>query len=245
MCLSVLLLWLSAPDALLAQEQDADAAVKKPPVTSPYLALIRDPQLHTMLGIGADQRQAIQQITDEIDGPLWRIRASSSPEQYASRLDALIAKVRPRLQQIVTSTQARRIAQIEMQSQGSHALLRDDVDDALQLTPDQLREIVAVLKETNDAINERKQKGGSQDVFDAAVKKLKTAESRKLKAILSRDQQRRWAGLLGKPFDVSKLGRIKFKAPELSGTDGWINSRGLKMSELRGKVVALHFFAFG
>jgi hypothetical protein len=43
---------------------------------------------------------------------------------------------------------------------------------------------------------------------------------------------------------VSKLGRVKFKAPELKGGDSWINSPPLSLRQLKGKVVALHFYAF-
>ena len=43
----------------------------------------------------------------------------------------------------------------------------------------------------------------------------------------------------------SQLGYVKFKAPELEGKDGWINSDPLTMSQLQGKVVALHFWTFG
>jgi peroxiredoxin len=40
---------------------------------------------------------------------------------------------------------------------------------------------------------------------------------------------------------------FKAKAPELEprGEDEWINSKPLKLSELRGRVVVLHFWTFG
>jgi hypothetical protein len=41
------------------------------------------------------------------------------------------------------------------------------------------------------------------------------------------------------------LGFVKFKAPELDGKDGWLNSEPLTMAQLRGRVVALHFWTFG
>jgi hypothetical protein len=63
--------------------------------------------------------------------------------------------------------------------------------------------------------------------------------------MLTPDQQARVRELFGKPIDASRLGRVKFKAPELSGTNGWLNTSPLDMQQLRGKVVALHFWAFG
>lgn len=38
---------------------------------------------------------------------------------------------------------------------------------------------------------------------------------------------------------------FKTPAPEFSKVTEWINSKPLKLSELRGKVVVVHFFAFG
>jgi hypothetical protein len=38
---------------------------------------------------------------------------------------------------------------------------------------------------------------------------------------------------------------MRIAAPELAGIDSWINSDPLKLKELRGKVVVLHFWTFG
>jgi hypothetical protein len=35
------------------------------------------------------------------------------------------------------------------------------------------------------------------------------------------------------------------KAPEITGIEEWINSKPLKLEDLRGQVVALHFWTFG
>lgn len=38
---------------------------------------------------------------------------------------------------------------------------------------------------------------------------------------------------------------FKTPAPEFNKVTEWVNSKPLKLSELRGKVVIVHFFAFG
>ena len=38
---------------------------------------------------------------------------------------------------------------------------------------------------------------------------------------------------------------MRVKAPELEGVSDWVNTRPLKLSDLKGQVVVLHFWTFG
>ena len=38
---------------------------------------------------------------------------------------------------------------------------------------------------------------------------------------------------------------LRLKAPELEGVSDWVNTRPLKLSDLKGQVVVLHFWTFG
>lgn len=44
---------------------------------------------------------------------------------------------------------------------------------------------------------------------------------------------------------VAPQAEFKTPAPEFNKVTEWVNSKPLKLSELRGKVVVVHFFAFG
>ncbi len=55
-----------------------------------------------------------------------------------------------------------------------------------------------------------------------------------------------WQKSLGQDFDLTKLGRAKFKAPEFIDSGEWLNSeKPLTLESLAGKVVVVHFYAFG
>ena len=39
--------------------------------------------------------------------------------------------------------------------------------------------------------------------------------------------------------------RLDVRAPELEGVTAWINTEPLKLADLKGKVVVVHFWTFG
>ena len=48
-------------------------------------------------------------------------------------------------------------------------------------------------------------------------------------------------------LSLAGTGPAEFKAiaPEFAKVTEWVNSKPLKLTELRGKVIVVHFFAFG
>ena len=55
-----------------------------------------------------------------------------------------------------------------------------------------------------------------------------------------------FGGLIARDFDITKLGRTAFKAPELiATTDTWVNAPPPSPDQLHDRVLVIHFFAFG
>jgi hypothetical protein len=51
--------------------------------------------------------------------------------------------------------------------------------------------------------------------------------------------------IAGSPGRAQQPVAMKIPAPELKGIDEWINSKPTRLKDLEGKVVVLHFWAFG
>ena len=215
---------------------------------NPYLLLIRDPAVHLELRMKNEQIAAIRQLTDELDGPLWVIR-NKSLEEGTRKLQQLIAKAKDRMSEILTMSPRTRLEQIVLQYQGSRAVLRPDVTAQLKLINDQIKRIQQILKETDKAVGKlqkQAQSSKSRKPIDGRLARRRSDEKRTILATLSRNQRNQWSTMLGEPVDTSRFGKgLAFKAPEISGSKDWINSRPLKIENLRGRVVAVHFYAFG
>ncbi len=213
----------------------------------PYLFLIRDPQVHDDLGLSALQRRAVGTLNDELDSDLWSMR-NKSAEHIDATIRKATATAKTRLATILTSQQQERLPQIELWTLGTRAFLLDGLPGQLQLSETQLSEIRATVNTTQDAINaliERIRSGESGDALRDEGRPLWNKAQKDIAELLTDEQREKWRALLGERIEVSKLGYVKFKAPELHGEGGWINSPPLTLRQLKGKVVALHFYAFG
>jgi hypothetical protein len=215
-------------------------------LSDPYLVLIRDPVIQAELRLDDRQRQAIQSLTDELDGTIWTLR-NQAGEEAAQQFQRLNATAEARMDQILTEAQRKRLAQLRVSVYGLMTLSRDDVAERLGLSEQQRNEIRQVLE---DAVKPKEDsapqnQNGKAPVRPAQSKPPASSPQARIAAILSRQQLEKLRDLLGPPVDATKLGFVKFRAPELDGKDGWVNSEPLTMSQLRGKVVALHFWTFG
>lgn len=223
-------------------QQNPNGQIPVSGLADAYLILIRDPVVQDELRLTVPQRQAISALTDRLDSTLWTLR-NQSAEQAAEGFRKLIATAEAEMEPILSAAQHKRLAQIRLSVAGLQVLIREDIAQKLELSSDQRSRIETVLKEAYAAANGNSGSNGTNS--SPAPEKPTNDASAKVAAILSRDQLVAARELLGPPLDAAKLGRVKFKAPDLDGTDGWLNSPPLTMQQLKGKVVALHFWTYG
>jgi peroxiredoxin len=193
------------------------------------VTLLRSASVQADLKLDARQTPAVNAAVAEIDQPLWRLRNASASDGE-ERLRTLRTKLDAALAATLSPAQRRRWEQLQWRAQGLRALRDGRFTDALELTPEQ--------------------KGRWRDLLTqieaSKPDPAKLAETEKeAMAVLTDVQRRRLQELLGPAFDFSKVRQVAVKAPEIAGIEGWVNSSPLRLSELHGKVVVLHFWTFG
>lgn len=228
---------------LLNAQQNPNGRIPVAGMADAYLVLIRDPLVHKELRLSDQQRRAVAALTDELDMTLWTLRNQPAERSGAGFRD-LTAKAEARMEPILSRAQAKRLAQIRLSVAGLQVLLRDDIVAKLKLSGDQRTRIETALKEGSAAGDAARPSANGRTAAGKS-KPSPNDSSTRIAAILTREQLATARELLGPAINGSQLGYVKFKAPEIEGKDGWINSDPLTMSQLKGKVVALHFWTFG
>lgn len=217
-------------------------------IETPYMELIRDRVVHRELGLAPAQVTSIREVTDQFDSQLFITRNRREDERRRLVHD-LVKRVRPRLRSILEPQQLTRLKQIELQWQGPRALLRPDVQAKLLLAKPQLDAIAAEVTAIDNAIRnawKRTRKGRPRSTVEKTIQRIKSGEGRKILGRLDADQRSRWQALLGRPAPLTELGKaLRYKAPEFATGMKWLNSPPITMGSLRGRVVILHFYAFG
>lgn len=228
------------------QSKDDSPAPEIPAVPYLTLALVRDPSVHAELGLKPKQVEAVQAAVAEVDEPLWQIR-DVSVKTVGDQLDGLLRKLRQRLKAELTASQLDRLDQIILQARGWKALVSSEISQRLALSSDQVSRLRTALA---DSIKEREATekevaGQSASNQEQARARLRKSETKRITDILSTKQQNEYSNLLGKQFDLSRVMQVGCVAPELRDVTAWINSEPISLRQLRGKVVVVHFWAFG
>lgn len=226
---------------LPATKQDAEVSTK-PASPNPIVQLIRDPTVQTELRLTALQVSAIDDAYGKIEAQLWLMRdAVAGPA--AERQASLAAELEPDLEQILNPPQQQRLRQLVVQARGWAGLTTPQFSSQLGISSDQVRRIESIVEDTRAAIQEAA--ASSQAARSDAIAQLRKREGSSVQKLLSTGQRQQLAELVGQKFDLSQVRPLTFTAPELKAVDLWVGSPALKLSDMRGKVLAFHFWTFG
>ena len=213
----------------------------------PAWNLIHEPAVEKELKLSPTQSREFRSLLDEFDARFFPLR--NRPQEDAARgVTETLADLTTRLQSLLSEFQFRRFAEIQIRQQGTAALLSPGLAPPMDYTSQQKDALQQIISETLVATRELDQRaanGEPRGPLEQHYTTLKREELRKATGILSPVQKSIWQKALGRDFDLTKLGHAKFKAPELVDSGEWLNSEPLTLKSLSGKVVVLHFYAFG
>jgi len=155
---------------------------------------LTDAQKEKVGAIQKEQREAIQKAFQDKD----REAITKVMEDSNKALD--------KVKEGLTSTQKKRLAQIEIQTAGLQAFAREDVAKALNLSDKQKEEAKEIGDEVGkDAREIMADVGRDMDKRAEAMKKvakLRKDAIDKVAKTLSEEQQKAWKDLTGEPFEL-------------------------------------------
>ena len=228
-----------------AEGHAAHAADRKP-INDPSMLLIRDESVRAAMGLSDEQRRAIDGLLKKHNRVLLAIR-DVSPSGADETAQPALQKLREQLAAILSDQQRTRLANLVLQAQGYDAILRGDIAAKLALTEQQERDLAAISDEFRAAAQELQSPNGgtTPEQVQQKLANLQKNRQQKVLAVLNESQTTQYAAMLGEPFDFTKVKGSPADAPEIEGIDAWMNSEPITLESLRGKVVVVHFFAFG
>jgi peroxiredoxin len=189
--------------------------------------LLHDEAVLNDLQLTPEQRKAWRVVLDPLDLRLWPLR-NQSPPVAQQGLAAILADAQEGTRPILRAAQRERLSGLHFRVLGTRSLLREDLAAALKLTEKQRGELAVLhaAKERSAGLSEEEQKA----VVD----------------VLTAGQRVQWNKRLADDFDPKELGKARYKAPALVGEPGdWIGGKMPMAAQLKGRVLVIHFFAFG
>jgi len=215
------------------------------PIPHPITSLLRSGRIHRELRLAPETAAQIEKAVDEVDLPLWRLR-DLPPEKRNEQADQLVGQLRRRLSEILSVRQTDRLNQIVWQAQGVESLVEPEVAIRLKLTADQVASIAAMLNTGYQRIAELRldPQIQSESVRLAHIQQVQAETRQNIVATLSGFQQNAFTLLVGRRLNLSQVQSVACKAPEFAA-ETWINSSPIRLSDLKGKVTVVHFYAFG
>lgn len=217
-------------------------------IPEPLLFLLREPAVHDDLNLSQAQKAHLLAINESFDHVLLATR-NIPPKEGQKKVAKVVSETRAQVAKLLSTEQQERVRQITYRLRGISFVVAPYAAEQLQLSEPQREQIEAVIKRTHEELGKLQtatyQGKEAHEKVQNATAAARKEEQQEILSFLDDQQKKRLLTLIGKPFDASSLGKVSFKAPELSTGNEWINSSALRLEDLRGKVVAVHFWAFG
>jgi peroxiredoxin len=227
----VTVLFCAGSKRALAQAMDAE-----PMIPQNLLKLVHTPEVQKELGLEGDAR--LLELLREIDRVWWPSRILPEQKQTETTRE-LEKRLLDALSKILSPAKIRRLRELETQSQGTRALLRADVVEAVGLDARAQQTIRAAFLETDSLARQLNEKRGGDADLEKQLREARDKELSLLNGLLTTAKRQEFGKLIGEPFSMASL-----LAPELIDSEEWTGTARTSLESERGKVVLVHFYAF-
>jgi hypothetical protein len=214
-------------------------------IPHPITSLLRSKKVHRELRLSETEINEVEKVISQFELPLWRLR-DLPPQKRNEAAAPLINQLNNKLTGILSVRQKERLSQLVRQAGGFNVMLDPQIILRLNLTPEQINAIRALINTLYNKINALQNNPDISSVSQRAsyIQTLHIETQTNIQALLNNYQRNTFATLIGRPFNFSQVRNIACKAPEFE-IDIWLNSPPVKLSEQKGKVTVVHFYAFG
>jgi len=212
-------------------QRGAPETVAQAQVAVPLVVLLRDAAVRRELRLTSLQATAIDKVLADVDYPLWWVRDLKDDETQVKCARAF-EHLQKNLESTLQESQRQRVDGLLLQFHGWASLLIPKFAEKLAITSDQQVRLRELLKPT-------------EDKMAASSGTLTADQQQQIRAALSATQQTKLGQLVGAKFNTAAIRGRFCGAPAFSEVAEWINTDPLTWEQLRGKVVVLHYWAFG
>src|SRR6185312_10290492 len=200
LALAVAVLWgLSSPRNAAAQVPEENRKQLVEAMGAPFI-VFRDKVLDE-LKVSDDQREKLMRLLMERimeTGPFLDSLEQAGPDRekmLAEHRKNVREKLAKDLNEVLQPDQLKRMRQVTLQQEGSFALGQDDVRKELKITPEQLKQFMAIMQDLQKQVEvlvKQAQVDANANELRPKIEQLRKDHASKLEAVLTDAQKKQW-----------------------------------------------------
>lgn len=172
------------------------------------IGLLRREDVRKELKLTQDQITKLEALMEQFRGQLGQRDPQGARDPNAMR--ERMQKMEAAIKEILNVEQFKRLQELRLQLEGPSAIARPDVQEKLGLSEAQKKQIEEILNKSQEEMRTMFQQGGgagNREEAMEAFRKMREETDKKILAVLTEEQRKKWETMLGKPF--------KFENPPL------------------------------
>ncbi len=147
-----------------------------------------------------DQVAKVKEFSDKQRQDRGGGQPNASPEERARRQEERTKAEAKAMADILKPEQLKRLKQISWQREGARAVARDEVADALKLSPEQKDKVKTIQEDVRKEMAGLRGGGGNREEARKKMEELQKGADEKLNAVLTDEQKTKLKELTGEPF---------------------------------------------